>query len=299
MNTKRILVIGRNGQLGSEILFQSKKFNSLHLFSTSSNELDITNFSQVEQFISLNKFDIIINCGAYTDVEKAESFKDEARAINALGVENLSKICLKNGCFLIHISTDYVFDGKMNCPIDETIPPNPLGTYGKTKLEGEQFIINSGCKHLIFRISWLYSKFGKNFVKTISRLSSYKKELKVVYDQVGTPTSAVNFSTFLLKILEQGSYINFQGVYHYANEGVCSWYDFALQIVQISGHDCKVNPVLSAEFPSKVVRPNFVVLNKAKVRNDFNIEIPHWEVSLKKFFLASKDHGLIKSSIII
>jgi dTDP-4-dehydrorhamnose reductase len=298
MKLKKILVIGKNGQLGSEILCQSENFEFLDLWCYSSDELNLTNFKQVEDFILSNNFDVVINCGAFTDVEKAESCKDSARAINALAVKNLAACCAVKDCFLIHISTDYVFDGSLNYPIDESITPNPLGTYGKTKLEGEQYIVDSQCKHLIFRISWLYSQFGNNFVKTISRLSSYKKELKVVYDQVGTPTSAIDFSSFLLKIIEQGSYLNFRGVYHFSNEGVCSWYDFAIQIVQSLAHDCTINPVLSDEYPSLAPRPNYLVLNKAKVRSDFNIEIEHWNDSLRKFLSTSEDLKLLTTNTI-
>ncbi|WP_209329488.1 dTDP-4-dehydrorhamnose reductase [Lunatimonas salinarum] len=288
---KKVLVIGKNGQLGSEIGHQAQSFLDLNFTFTSSAELDLTDSAQMVNYFSSNRYDVVINCAAYTNVEGAEASEEEARLVNAIGVKNLAELCFLNKIFLIHISTDYVFDGSTGYPINEDVTPNPLGVYGRTKLEGEQFIIVSGCDHLIFRISWLYSQFGDNFVKTIANLSASKKELKVVYDQVGTPTSSIDFSRFLLKIIEDGNYLKFQGIYHYANQGVCSWYDFAYQIVQILQHDCRVVPVLSDEYPSKVKRPNYVVLNKRKLCKHFRVEISHWNDSLRHFLTNHK--GLI------
>lgn len=279
---KNILVSGANGQLGSEIRRISKNFKGCNFFFTDVNELDITKLESSEQFIIDNSIDIIVNCAAYTNVDKAEDDEFTADLINHKAVNNLATLAKKNNVFLFHISTDYVFDGSMNTPYTEDIKTAPLGIYGITKLKGEQAIINSGCKYLIIRTSWLYSEFGNNFVKTMMRLTSEKDVLNVVFDQVGTPTYAADLAELILSIINQGSYNEKTGIYHFSNEGVCSWYDFAKKISKFAGTKCNIKPCHSSEFPSKVRRPNYSVLDKTKLKLDFKYDIPYWEDSLSK-----------------
>lgn len=228
-----------------------------------------------------NQITIVINCAAYTNVDKAEDDFEIADLINHKAVENLAVVCKEVGATLIHVSTDYVFQGNGNLPCREDEQTNPLGVYGKTKLAGEQAIEKIGCKYLIFRTAWLYSSFGNNFVKTMRRLTSEREHLSVVFDQVGTPTYAGDLAALIWYIVETGKY-NQQGIYHFSNEGVCSWYDFAKEIAALSGNKCEIRPCHSAEFPSKVKRPAFSVLDKTKVKRDFGYIIPYWKDSLIK-----------------
>ncbi len=278
----RILVTGSNGQLGSEIRELTKNDGTNVYFYTDVSELDITDKSAVNKFIENHQIDIVVNCAAYTQVDKAEEEEKTAFLINATAPGNLAEACKKYDATLFHISTDYVFDGSNNVPYIETESTSPLGVYGRSKLEGEEFIQQSGCNYLIIRTSWLYSSFGHNFVKTIGRLSSEKEELKVVFDQVGTPTYARDLATVIFAIIQNDQFKDRKGVYHYSNEGVCSWYDFAKAINDLFGNNCNIIPCLSDEFPAKVPRPHYSVLDKTNIKNDFSIEIGYWKDSLCK-----------------
>ncbi|NMB95219.1 MAG: dTDP-4-dehydrorhamnose reductase [Clostridiaceae bacterium] len=278
----RILVTGSNGQLGSEIRELTKNDGTNVYFYTDVSELDITDKSAVNKFIENQQIDIVVNCAAYTQVDKAEEEEKTAFLINATAPGNLAEACKKYDATLFHISTDYVFDGSNNVPYIETESTSPLGVYGRSKLEGEEFIQQSGCNYLIIRTSWLYSSFGNNFVKTIARLSSEKDELKVVFDQIGTPTYARDLATVIFAIIQNDQFKDRKGVYHYSNEGVCSWYDFAKAINDLFGNNCNIIPCHSDEFPAKVPRPHYSVLDKTNIKNDFSIEIGYWKDSLCK-----------------
>ncbi|MFK8302441.1 dTDP-4-dehydrorhamnose reductase [Capnocytophaga stomatis] len=276
---KNILVTGASGQLGSEIQHIENKIGNY--FFTDASDLDISDRQAISDFVKKNNIQIVVNCAAYTNVDKAEDDIQTANLINNIAVGCLAEVCRENNASLIHISTDYVFGGTKNTPYSETDPTEPLGIYGRTKLEGEKAIQNSDIDYLIIRTSWLYSlSFGHNFVKTIQRLSSERNELKVVFDQVGTPTNARDLAAFIVHIIEKDLYKK-REVYHFSNEGVCSWFDFATEIVRMSGNDCLVRPCLSSEFPSKVKRPSYSVLDKSKLKNDFNYTISHWKEALK------------------
>ena len=278
----RILVTGSNGQLGSEIRELTKNDGTNVYFYTDVSELDITDKSAVNKFIENHQIDIVVNCAAYTQVDKAEEEEKTAFLINATAPGNLAEACKKYDATLFHISTDYVFDGSNNVPYIETESTSPLGVYGRSKLEGEEFIQQSGCNYLIIRTSWLYSSFGNNFVKTIARLSCEKDELKVVFDQIGTPTYARDLATVIFAIIQNDQFKDRKGVYHYSNEGVCSWYDFAKAINDLFGNNCNIIPCHSDEFPAKVPRPHYSVLDKTNIKNDFSIEIGYWKDSLCK-----------------
>ena len=279
--SKKILVTGANGQLGSELRVLSVNSNHEFLF-TDVAELDITNREDVDNYVSEHGAEIIVNCAAYTNVDKAEDDTEMADNINHLAVKNLAEVSAKYKLILIHISTDYVFDGSKNTPYLVTDPTAPLGVYGRTKLAGEKAVTDSGCDYLIIRTSWLYSSFGNNFVKTIRRLTAEKDSLKVVFDQVGTPTYAADLASAILEIIETGKYKSNSGIYHFSNEGVCSWYDFAIEIRNLSGNLCDIQPCHSDEFPSKVKRPNFSVLDKTKIKETFGLKIPYWKDALRE-----------------
>lgn len=278
-----ILVTGANGQLGNEMRIVSRNSQDHYIF-TDVAELDITNAMAVEKIVNDHDIKAIINCAAYTNVDKAEDDYDFAELLNATAVKNLAQAIKKHDGILIHISTDYVFGGtKNNTPCSEDEPANPTGVYGITKLHGEQSIIETGCKHLIIRTAWLYSEFGKNFVKTMLNLTATKPNLNVVFDQVGSPTYAYDLAQAIFNIVEKRKYEGQDGIYHYSNEGVCSWYDFTKMIAEYAGHtDCDIQPCHSDEFPSKVVRPSYSVLDKTKIKKTFNIHIPYWTDSLKR-----------------
>lgn len=278
-----ILVTGANGQLGNEMRIVSRKSQDHYIF-TDVAELDITNAMAVEKMVNDNDIKAIINCAAYTNVDKAEDDYDFAELLNATAVKHLAQAIKKNDGILIHVSTDYVFGGtKNNTPCSEDEPANPTGVYGITKLHGEQSIIETGCKHLIIRTAWLYSEFGKNFVKTMLNLTATKPNLNVVFDQVGSPTYAYDLAQAIFNIVENRKYEGQDGIYHYSNEGVCSWYDFTKMIAEYTGHtDCDIQPCHSDEFPSKVVRPSYSVLDKTKIKKTFDIHVPYWTDSLKR-----------------
>lgn len=276
-----ILITGANGQLGNEMRRLGAISPNNYIY-TDLEELDITNLEAVEAAAKDLKIDVIVNCAAYTNVDRAEDDADTARLINSYAVENLAKAAKSCNATLIHISTDYVFGGKGNTPYTEQMETEPLGVYGKTKLEGEHKIIESGCKYLIFRTAWLYSEFGNNFLKTMLRLTSEREHLAVVFDQVGTPTYAYDLAVTIFGIIESEQHKEHNGIYHFSNEGVCSWYDFAVEIAAEAGHDrCTIHPCHSSEFPSKVTRPSFSVLDKSKIKEEFKVDIPHWRESMK------------------
>ena len=280
----KILVTGANGQLGMSL----RRILSEAVF-TDVEELDITDASAIKAMVAENQIDTIINCAAYTNVDAAEDNEPLAELLNAKAVENLALAMKEVGGLLVHISTDYVFGGEPhNTPCREDLPACPTGAYGRTKLHGEEAILRSGVRHLIIRTSWLYSEYGKNFVKTMLRLTSEKPSLKVVFDQVGTPTYAGDLAEAIVKMAGQAGNGVIPGsdrvsIYHYSNEGVCSWYDFTKAIAEFSGHtDCDIQPCHSNEFPSKVVRPAYSVLDKTKVKQTFGLPVPYWTDSLKK-----------------
>lgn len=277
-----ILVTGANGQLGNEMRIVTKYSKDNYIF-TDVAELDITNADAVSKIVKDNDIKAIVNCAAYTNVDKAESDTEFAELLNAKAVRNLADAAKANDGVLIHVSTDYVFGGsKGNTPRTEDEPVNPTGVYGLTKLHGEHQIVESGCKALIFRTAWLYSEFGKNFVKTMLNITSTKPELKVVFDQCGTPTYALDLANAIFDILENRKYEGNEGIYHYSNEGVCSWYDFTKMIAEIAGNnDCDIQPCHSDEFPSPVVRPSYSVLDKTKYKHTFGCKVPYWTDSLK------------------
>lgn len=277
-----ILVTGANGQLGNEMRIVAKNSADNYIF-TDVAELDITNAEAVEKMVMDNDVKIIINCAAYTNVDKAEDDSEFAEILNAKAAENLAVAMKKNDGLLVHVSTDYVFGGtKNNTPCKEDEPANPTGVYGVTKLHGEQAIIASGCRHIIIRTAWLYSEFGKNFLKTMLNLTATKPQLKVVFDQVGTPTYAYDLALAIFDIVENRKSEGNDGVYHYSNEGVCSWFDFTKMIAEYAGNtQCDIQPCHSDEFPSKVVRPSYSVLDKTKIKATFGTVVPYWTDSLK------------------
>ena len=276
-----ILITGANGQLGNEMRRLGAVSPNNYLF-TDVAELDITDAGAVMQMAKQHSIDAIVNCAAYTNVDKAESDEATAELINATAVANLAAAMKEVGGTLFHVSTDYVFGSEGNTPRTEDMPLNPLGVYGRTKLHGEQAIAESGCKALIFRTAWLYSEFGNNFLKTMLRLTAEREQLNVVFDQVGTPTYAGDLALAIFSIIEAGVYEGNEGIYHFSNEGVCSWYDFAVEIAAVADNtDCRINPCHSSEFPSPVTRPPYSVLDKTKVKNTFDIDIPHWRESME------------------
>lgn len=279
-----ILVTGASGQLGRELKVKSKNYFGYEFLFTDIDTLDITDGKKVRKFINQNFCDWIINCAAYNLVEKAETEYDKAIQINSFAVKNLVDSIKGTDSRLIHFSTDYVFDGKSNVPYKETSVTNPLSAYGKSKLEGEI----SALQHpgsMIIRTSWLYSEFGNNFVKSILNKGKVNEPLNVVFDQIGTPTYAADLADAVLLIISKVIKNQFAfnaGLYHYSNEGVCSWYDFATEIINESGFNCKVLPILTKDLRSAVQRPPYSVLDKSKIKENYSVEIPHWRQSLRR-----------------
>ena len=283
-----ILVTGANGQLGTEIRNLSEGMGHHFIFSDVSEVpgretvyLDITNPDAIRIVCRSEDVDVIINCAAYTDVARAEDDIDFAALLNHTAPGHLATVAREIGATLIHISTDYVFHGDASVPYREEDVPQPLGVYGATKLQGEEAVRASGCKYLIFRTAWLYSPYGKNFVKTVRRLTAEKPEMKCVFDQVGTPTYAADLAALILKVIAEDQ-LDKTGTYHFTDEGVISWYDFAKAIAALSGNVCDIRPCHSDEFPSKAARPHYSVLDKTKVKETFGITIPYWLDSLKE-----------------
>ena len=291
-----ILVTGANGQLGNEMRLVSKESSHTFVFTdvveaegVETTLLDITDLEAVRSIVRERGVQCIVNCAAYTNVDKAESDEAFCRALNADAPRNLAQVMKEVGGLLVHVSTDYVFGGDpYNTPCKENQKGTPTGVYGRTKLEGEQHILATGCDYVILRTAWLYSEFGKNFVKTMLNLTATKPQLKVVFDQAGTPTYAYDLALAIRTVLDdyareqpQQGYSK-KGIYHFSNEGVCSWYDFTKVIAALSGHtSCDIQPCHSNEFPSPVTRPAYSVLDKTKVKEAFSIKIPYWMESVK------------------
>jgi len=287
-----ILVTGANGQLGSEL--KSIYNNSNRTFKkpvsiefTDIETLDLSNTIFLKKFLDDHSFDFIINCAAYTNVDLAETEKEKAFEINANCVKSIVEYIKGKNTKLIHISTDYVFDGESHIPYTEDILTNPQSVYGKSKLEGEKYALTH-TNSLVIRTSWLYSSYGKNFAKTIYKLCKEREELNVVFDQIGTPTYATDLAKAILQIINESITENrfIPGIYHYSNEGVCSWYDFAQAIASKAYSKCKINPIISKEYPTPAKRPFYSVLNKSKIKSVYQISIPHWQKSLNDFFEA-------------
>lgn len=285
-----ILVTGANGQLGNEIRIVAQNSCDRYIFTdvvevegVETTRLDITSLDAVRKIVSGHKVNCIINCAAYTNVDKAETDETLCELLNAKAVENLALAMKEVDGLLIHVSTDYVFGGDpYNTPCKEEQKGTPTGVYGKTKLQGEKNILETGCQHVIIRTAWLYSEFGKNFVKTMLNLTSTKPQLKVVFDQVGTPTYAYDLAAAIYEIISERKYEGNNGVYHYSNEGVCSWYDFTKVIAEYAGNtNCDIQPCHSEEFPSPVKRPSYSVLDKTKIKQVFGVKVPYWTDSLK------------------
>ncbi len=283
-----ILVTGANGQLGNEVQIVSKQSAQDRYFFTDVCEgyekLDITDIDKIRAFVKVHDINCIINCAAWTNVDKAETAGDIVETLNAVAPENLAKVMKEAGGLLIHVSTDYVFGGDpYNTPCREDQKGTPTGVYGLTKLHGEQKIEATGCEHIIIRTAWLYSEFGHNFVKTMLNLTATKPKLKVVFDQTGTPTYAGDLANVIFHIVENRKFEGNTGIYHFSNEGVCSWYDFTKMIALLAGHnECDIEPCHSDEYPSPVTRPAYSVLDKTKIKETFGVEIPYWLDSLKK-----------------
>ena len=286
----RILVTGANGQLGSELRHTATRGNDSYIFTdvvmaegVATTYLDITDREAVRTFVTENDINIIINCAAYTNVDRAEEEKDRAMLLNATAPGNLAQAMKEVEGLLIHISTDYVFGGDGDKPYTEEQPTAPKSVYGTTKLRGEEAIMSVGCRHIIIRTAWLYSTYGNNFLKTMLRLTSERESISVVNDQIGTPTYAADLAATIVAIIEDGKAENNVGIYHFSNEGVCSWYDFAREIARVAGNrECKILPCLSSEYPSKVSRPAYSVLDKSKIKRTFGTTIPHWRESVER-----------------
>ncbi|MBE9467369.1 MAG: dTDP-4-dehydrorhamnose reductase [Bacteroidetes bacterium] len=280
-----ILVTGADGQLGNELRNIALNYKKFNFIFTDVKNLDITNINDVELFFESHPIDYIINCAAYTAVDKAETNEDAANKINVIGVKNLVALSQKYSSKLVHISTDYVFDGTNFKPYVESDATNPVSVYGKTKLEAEKAIRSSAIEAIIIRTSWLYSSFGNNFVKTMIKLGTERDELNVIFDQVGTPTYAYDLAKTILDIINQSTEndsVFSQDIYHFSNHGVCSWYDFAKAIMELSKINCKINAIESKDYPTPATRPFYSVLNKSKIQNTFNILIPFWRDSLSQ-----------------
>lgn len=284
LNPKNVLVTGSNGQLGSELKRATKNHEeNLNFIFTDVAELDITNRQAVDQFVKDNKIKYIINCAAYTAVDKAEDDADLCAKINKDAVENLGLAATNNNAKVIHISTDYVFDGTNNKPYIESDSVSPKSVYGKTKQEGENILLKTCPQSIIIRTAWLYSIFGNNFVKTMIKLGNERDSLNVVADQTGTPTNAADLATAIVKILDHCEAYQFDsGIYHYSNEGVTTWFDFTKSIHKHAQITCDVKPITTDQYPTRAARPQYSVLDKTKIKSTFNIEIPQWEDSLKK-----------------
>ncbi len=287
-----ILVTGANGQLGSELksIYKNEtfKFNKpVNYIFTDIDTLDISNSVILKKFFQDHSFDYVINCAAYTNVDLAEKEKEKAYNVNATCVKNIVESIKDKNTKFIHISTDYVFDGNSHIPYTEDMQTNPQSVYGSSKLDGEKYALESE-NTIVIRTSWLYSSYGKNFAKSIHKLCKERESLNVVFDQVGTPTYAYDLANSILQIIKQSITENIfsPGIYHFSNEGVCSWYDFAKIIANKANSKCNINPIESKDYPTTVTRPFYSVLNKNKIKSTYSINIPHWQDSLNKFFKA-------------
>jgi len=275
-----ILITGSHGQLGNEMQQAAVFFPAFKFIYTDVEDLDICDKAALESFVKINAINIIVNCAAYTAVDKAEDDVDLCYKINAVAVRNIGEVASTNGLKVIHVSTDYVFDGTNHVPYTEDQAVCPATVYGKSKLAGEQNLTETYPQAVIIRTSWLYSSFGNNFVKTMMKLGTERDSLNVIFDQVGTPTYAADLANAILKILSSETFIS--GIYHFSDEGVCSWYDFTKTIHKIAGITCDVRPIETKDYPARTPRPFYSVLNKAKIKTAYGITIPHWEESLEK-----------------
>lgn len=284
-----ILVTGANGQLGRQMRLMGPTSEHQYYY-TDIEELDITDRKAVLSYVHAHGIEVVVNCAAYTNVDRAEEDESTAELLNHTAVAYLAEAMKAVDGYLIHVSTDYVFGGHLsNTPCREDTPVNPTGAYGRTKLAGERAIVASGCHYLIFRTAWLYSNYGKNFLLTMLGLTASKPQLKVVFDQVGTPTYAGDLARAIFTIVERGQHVGHEGIYHYSNEGVCSWYDFAKAIAHLSGHTaCDIQPCHSNEFPSKVVRPAYSVLDKTRFKETFSLTVPYWMDALERCLKGEK-----------
>jgi dTDP-4-dehydrorhamnose reductase len=290
-----VLVTGANGQLGQSLQFIAPNFPEIQFVFCYSADLDITNLDKCKQVFTQFKPNFCINAAAYTAVDKAESEPEKAHLINVVGAKNVAEVCKEHHSILLHVSTDFVFDGNKQTPYNEEDLPNPTGIYGKTKLEGEIEIQKIWAKHFIVRTSWVYSQFGSNFMKTMLRLASERDSLSVVSDQIGTPTNAVDLAEVLIKIISSchselvyfvssqklGSESNF-GIYNFSNEGQCSWYDFAKKIFEVNNISINLQPIPTSAYPTPAKRPAYSVLDKSKIKRVFGVEVKNWEESLRE-----------------
>ena len=275
-----VLVTGANGQLGQAIQFLSDKYADIDFKFCSSSDLDITSLENCQLVFTKYKPDFCINAAAYTAVDKAESEPEKSNLINVVGAKNLAAVCKEFSTVLLHVSTDFIFDGTKKTPYLETDLPNPTGVYGQTKLDGEKAIQETFDNYFIIRTSWVYSQFGANFMKTMLRLASERDSLSVVNDQIGTPTNAVDLAKALLEIIKSNN--NSFGIYNFSNEGQCSWYDFAKKIFEINNISINLQAIPSTSFPTPAKRPAYSVLDKSKIKDVFGFEVNNWEESLKK-----------------
>lgn len=286
MNRKKVLVTGSDGQLGSSLLKLKNDFQLLKIIPSDLKELDITSRNGVYNYIMTHHIDYIINTAAYTAVDKAENEESLAFSVNSTGPQNLALVCKTENIPLIHISTDYVFSGTSKNPYKETDPTEPAGVYGRSKLAGETCILDSGVNGLIVRTSWLYSEFGSNFVKSMIRLGNSKAEIGVVFDQTGSPTFAENLAHSILTIINgyaDGTFVVEPAeIYHYTNQGSCSWFDLAKSVMELAKINCKVKPITTDEFPLPAKRPQYSVLDTTKIRHKFGLDIPNWHESLSR-----------------
>lgn len=277
---KSVLITGACGQLGQAIKEIESEYSTLDFFFATRDILDITDQQALADFFSEHTFDVVVNCAAYTAVDKAESDINTARLINATATKYLAQITAENNIPLVHISTDYVFDGNSPTPRTEADAVNPIGVYGQTKLEGEQFALAINPKTIIIRTAWVYSKYGANFVKTMLRLFSEKQEIGVINDQLGSPTNAIDLARVIATIISQDSLE--YGVFHYSNEGECTWYDFAMKIKELSDSSIHINAIPTSAYPTPAKRPAYSLLDKTKIKRTYHLQIPHWEESLKR-----------------
>lgn len=280
---KKILATGATGQLGSELLFLAPSYSKYEWIFADRTKISLDNLEILQKQLESIKPDIIFNCGAYTAVDKAESEKDLAFEVNHLAVELIARYSAENNVRLIHISTDYVFDGKSSIALNEEAQTNPINVYGESKLAGEIACLKENPESIVIRTSWVYSKFGNNFVKTMRRLMQEREEINVVNDQVGSPTYAADLAQAMIDIIESSKWI--PGIYNYSNEGEISWYEFALNIKEFGNYSCKVGGIPSSSYPTPAKRPNFSLLDKSKIKSVYNLNVPSYKESLKKMFI--------------
>ena len=275
-----ILITGSNGQLGNEMQQAAVRFPDFNYIYTDVAELDICDKGALDAFVKANNVNVIVNCAAYTAVDKAEDDVELCYKINRDAVRNIAEVATENKVKVVHVSTDYVFDGTNYLPYTEDMPVCPATVYGKSKLEGEQALLENCKESVILRTAWLYSSFGNNFVKTMIKLGNERDSLGVIFDQVGTPTYAADLADAILQLLSNETFV--PGIYHFSDEGVCSWYDFTKTIHRMANITCDVKPIETKDYPARTPRPHFSVLNKGKIKSTYGISIPHWEVSLEK-----------------